>query len=491
MTTLDQRRPAPSSTRHVPRARSRTVAPRKGLWVTDAIIAAVAVHIAQLFRFLSDTSVITVGGVAFDYVVVSAVLVVVWSGSLVAFHSYDPHILGVGEDEYRRVLMASLSAFGMIAIVAFMLQIDIARGYLVMALPLGALALCANRRLWRGWLARRRANGEYLFRVLLVGGVDDVAFTAAALRSAPHAGFAVAAVAMDTSPPASAIGREMPARVSDIAGAADAAARLGVDAVVIAGELPGGRTALRSLGWDLERVGIELVVSSPLIGVDQLRVRHRPVGTLPLMHVELPEYFGTRRSIKRVLDTIASCFGLIVLFPVFAVIAAMIKLEDGGPVFFRQTRVGQNGARFSIVKFRTMDVRAEAMKAELAAQNEGAGPLFKLRDDPRVTSVGRFLRRFSLDELPQLWNVLVGDMSLVGPRPALPDETREYERHEDRRLLVRPGITGLWQVSGRSDLSWEQGVGLDLDYVENWTLLRDLVILVRTASAVVRTNGAY
>ncbi|MGJ4844534.1 sugar transferase [Leifsonia sp. Le1] len=490
MTALEQRRTSPSTQADAP-SRPRATAPSRGPWLTDTLIVAVAVHIAQLFRFTADASVLSVGGVAFDYVAVSAVLVVVWSGSLVAFHSYDPRIMGVGEDEYRRVLVSSVSAFGGIAIVAFMLQIDIARGYLVIALPLGALALCANRRIWRGWLARRRRAGEYLARVLLVGSVDDVAFTAAALRSSPGAGFAVAAVATDTSPAMSANGDELPARVSDIAGAAEAAANLRVDAVVIAGELPGGRTALRSLGWDLERVGIELVVSSPLIGVDQLRVRHRPVGTLPLMHVELPEYFGTRRTIKRVFDAVAAGVGLVVLLPVFAVIASMIKAEDGGPVFFRQTRVGQNGARFSIVKFRTMDVRAEAMKAELAAQNEGAGPLFKLRDDPRVTPVGRFLRRFSLDELPQLWNVLVGDMSLVGPRPALPDETSEYERHEDRRLLVRPGITGLWQVSGRSDLSWEQGVGLDLDYVENWTLLRDVVILVRTASAVIRPTGAY
>ncbi|GAB3573471.1 sugar transferase [Leifsonia lichenia] len=467
------------------------VAPRRGLWLTDTLIVAIAVHTAQLFRFTSDASVLSVGGVAFDYVVVSAALVIIWSAALAWFHSYDPRIMGVGDDEYRRVLLASISAFGMIAIVAFMFQIDIARGYLVVALPLGALALCANRKLWRAWLARRREQGDYLARVLIVGCAADVAFTVAALRSTPSAGFAVVAVASDAPVSERPLDAEALPRVSDIGGTAAAAARLGVDAVVIAGELPGGRTAVRSLGWDLERVGVELVVSSPLIGVDQLRVRHRPVGTLPLMHVELPEYFGARRSLKRLLDTAAAAAGLIVLLPVFAAIAVMIKAEDGGPVFFRQVRVGQNGARFSIVKFRTMDVRAESMKADLFEQNEGSGPLFKLKDDPRVTPIGRFLRRFSLDELPQLWNVLVGDMSLVGPRPALPDETSEYDRHEDRRLLVRPGITGLWQVSGRSDLSWEKGVGLDLDYVENWTLFRDLVILVRTASAVLRSRGAY
>lgn len=489
MTALEQRRTFPPSIRHS--ANARLVAPRRGLWITDSLIVAVAVHVAQLFRFTSNTSVLTIEGVALDYFVVSAALVIVWLSSLIAFHSYDPRIMGVGDDEYRRVLLSSLSAFGATAIIAFMFQIDIARGYLVIALPLGALALCVNRKLWRRWLARRRADGAFLSPVLLVGSIEDVAFTAEALRAAPSAGFTAAAVATDAEVPLRGVNASLPPRVSGIEGAAEAAARLSVDAVVIAGELPGGRMAVRTLGWDLERVGIELVVSSPLVGVDQLRVRHRPVDTLPLMHVGLPEYFGARRSIKRVFDAIAATVGLIVLLPVFAVIACLIRAEDHGPVFFRQTRVGHNGSTFSIVKFRTMNVRAEAMKADLVEQNEGSGPLFKLKEDPRVTRVGRVLRRFSLDELPQLWNVLVGDMSLVGPRPALPDETSEYERHEDRRLLVRPGITGLWQVSGRSDLSWEKGVGLDLDYVENWTLFRDLVILVRTASAVFRSHGAY
>lgn len=491
MTVLAQRRTTPTSPTSAITSTRSLAGPRRGLWVTDTLIAAVAVHTAQLFRFTSDESVLAVGGVAFDYVVVSAVLVAIWSGSLIVFDAYDRRIMGVGDDEYRRVIMASLSAFGAIAIVAFTFQVDIARGYLVIALPLGVIALCANRKIWRGWLARRRAEGDYLARVLLVGCSTDVSFMASALRSEPSAGFSVAAVATDADSSAHVHQAGLPPLVSDIDGAAAAAARLGVDAVVIAGELPGGRTAVRSLGWDLERVGVELVVSSPLIGVDQLRVRHRPVGTLPLMHVELPEYFGARRSLKRVLDAVAAAIGLVLLLPVFAVIAAMIKAQDGGPVFFRQTRVGQNGTRFQIVKFRTMDVRAEAMKAALSAQNEGAGPLFKLKHDPRVTPIGRVLRRFSLDELPQLWNVLVGNMSLVGPRPALPDETNEYGRHEDRRLLVRPGITGLWQVSGRSDLSWEKGVDLDLNYVENWTLFRDLTILARTASAVLRSHGAY
>ncbi|UXZ58283.1 sugar transferase [Curtobacterium sp. Arg-1] len=218
-------------------------------------------------------------------------------------------------------------------------------------------------------------------------------------------------------------------------------------------------------------------------------MHERPVDGLPLMHVETPDY--RRRMGKRALDVVGAVLGLALLSPVLAAVALAVRADDGGPVFFRQVRVGRGGAEFPILKFRTMCVDAEARMAALQSENQGAGPLFKMQDDPRVTRVGAFLRRTSLDELPQLWNVLTGSMSLVGPRPALPREVALYEDFADRRLLVTPGITGLWQVSGRSDLDWAEGVRLDLHYVENWSFLHDLVILARTVPSVLRSRGAY
>ncbi len=195
--------------------------------------------------------------------------------------------------------------------------------------------------------------------------------------------------------------------------------------------------------------------------------------------------------LKVIFDRVTAALAITLLSPLLIWIATVIRIGDGGPVFFRQTRVGLNGQTFRVWKFRTMVVDAEVRKQALTANSEGNGVLFKMRRDPRITKAGAFLRRYSLDELPQLFNVLLGDMSLVGPRPALPDETAKYGRHMLRRLAVRPGITGLWQVSGRSDLSIEDSVRLDVRYVENWSLLLDLQIIWKTGWAVIGGAGAY
>ena len=214
------------------------------------------------------------------------------------------------------------------------------------------------------------------------------------------------------------------------------------------------------------------------------------VNGLPLVHVSTPRITGASAFAKRSIDVVCSGLGLLLLFPLFAIVALVVK-SDRGPVFFFQERVGIKGQPFKMVKFRSMRTDAEEIKKQLAAQNEGHGLLFKMANDPRVTPVGRFIRKYSIDELPQLWNVFKGDMSLVGPRPPLPEEVEKYEEMVYRRLLVKPGITGLWQVSGRSDLSWEESVRLDLYYVENWSLTTDFVILARTVRAVFAKDGAY
>jgi exopolysaccharide biosynthesis polyprenyl glycosylphosphotransferase len=248
---------------------------------------------------------------------------------------------------------------------------------------------------------------------------------------------------------------------------------------------------LRRLAWELERDDIDLIVSASLVDTAGDRITVRPVDGLPMMHIEHPRLLGGRRLIKSLFDLSVAASLLVLLAPLFLVIALVIKLDTGGPVLFRQVRVGRGGEMFRMYKFRTMHADAEQRWHKLRERNDYPGVLFKIREDPRITRSGRLLRRHSLDELPQLINVLHGEMSLVGPRPPLLSEVEQYPLDMRRRLMVKPGMTGLWQVSGRSDLSWEDAIRLDLQYVENWSLTVDLVILARTAVVVTRGAGAY
>jgi exopolysaccharide biosynthesis polyprenyl glycosylphosphotransferase len=267
--------------------------------------------------------------------------------------------------------------------------------------------------------------------------------------------------------------------------------RFGADTVAILACPEMNGTRLRELAWELEKTGTQMYVASALLDVAGPRTTIRPVAGLPLLHVDHAELAGSKQVIKAVFDRVSAALALMLLAPLFVVIALAVRMTDHGPVFFRQIRIGKNGAPFTVWKFRTMVIGAESRKAELLALNEGNGALFKLRRDPRITRAGAWLRRRSLDELPQLFNVLLGNMSLVGPRPALPVEVAEYRDHMRRRLVVKPGITGLWQVNGRSDLSWDEAERLDLRYVENWSLALDLQILWKTLSAVIHGSGAY
>jgi exopolysaccharide biosynthesis polyprenyl glycosylphosphotransferase len=265
---------------------------------------------------------------------------------------------------------------------------------------------------------------------------------------------------------------------------------MGCDAVAVTSDDATRHNYLRELAWSLEGAGVELLVDPGLVEVAGPRLHIRPLMGFPLLHVEEPHFTGWRRLVKRASDLVLTSVGLLIISPLMLCIAALVKLEDGGPVIFRQNRVGRGGELFTMLKFRSMVVDAENCKADLMARNEGNGGLFKLRDDPRITRVGKILRDFSLDELPQLFNVLTGSMSLVGPRPHLASELAQMPREAVRRSLVTPGLTGLWQVSGRSDLEGDDAVRLDLRYVENWSLTLDLLILWKTASAVLARRGA-
>jgi len=473
--------------------RSRTRRSRAtgfGLAGLDLGVLLVAFTVAHVVRFPGE---LPAGSSAAGWTefVVAPVMIVAWMVLLTVSRSRDPRIVGVGADEFRRLITASLVTVATVAGVAYAVQVDLARGYVAIAFPLGLLLLAIGRKAVRTVLARRRCRGEGLQDVLLVGDLDDVTYVGRRIAATPAAGYRVRAVISDCVRAGSRVplGDTSVPVIDGVDAVLDRAQNEPVAAVVVAGAIRGGHERLRRLGWQLEAHGVELVVSSPLADIAAGRVHERPVDGLPLMHVETPDY--RRRIGKRTLDVVGAGIGLLLLAPVFAVIALVIRADDRGPVFFRQTRVGRDGRKFPILKFRTMCVDAEARMAALEQENEGAGPLFKMKHDPRITRVGAFLRRTSLDELPQLWNVLTGSMSLVGPRPALPREVALYEDFADRRLLVTPGITGLWQVSGRSDLDWADGVRLDLHYVENWSFVHDVVILARTIPSVLRSRGAY
>ena len=434
-------------------------------------------------RFGSDTS-----GAA-NYFWLGLALPVLWLAALALGGAYDTRFIGVGTDEFRRVLNTGVCLTAAVAIVAYASKTEIARGYVVVALPcLTAFDLLVRYRL-RKRLHHLRTLGNCMRKVVVVGHPDVIAELATALRRHTYHGLSVVAACV--------LGPECPDEIDGIPvvggliNVVDEVHRTGADTVAVLAcpEMSGAR--LRDLAWSLEKSGTDLCVAPALLDVAGPRTTIRPVAGLPLLHMDHPEFSGIRQLIKSAFDRTIAVSAVTLLLPVFLVIAAAIKLSDGGPAFFLQTRVGKDGKHFTLYKFRTMVVDAEQRLAELAAHNDSDGLLFKIRQDPRITSVGRWLRRHSLDELPQLLNVLAGDMSLVGPRPALPDETNAYGLHVRRRLAVKPGITGLWQVNGRSDLPWDEAVRLDVSYVENWSFVLDLQILWKTWSAVWHGDGAY
>jgi exopolysaccharide biosynthesis polyprenyl glycosylphosphotransferase len=433
----------------------------------------------------------------------TALLPVAWAGVVALHRGYDPRVLFVGSDEYQRILLAWLNLVAGIAIVSYALNAQIARSYVLVAAPATLLLALGSRLLHRHRLSRAWAAGRCLRRVVVVGHERSVIGMARQLRSERYHGMDVIAACLpaDTAARGGSAGGHLPRRVDvidlpvygDFDDVAGAAARADADAVIVLASPELDGPALRRLGWHLERLGVELIVASALLDVAGGRTTLRPVDGLPMLHVEHPRLTGGRRVVKDVVDRAGAAALLLLLAPLLLVVAGLIRFDrhGPGPVLFRQTRVGRDGAEFAIVKFRTMYVDAEARLADLHHLNDHDGALFKLREDPRVTRVGRWLRRYSLDELPQLLNVVRGDMSLVGPRPSLPAEVERYPSDMRRRMVVKPGLTGLWQVSGRSDLSWEDAIRLDLRYVENWSLTLDLVILMRTVGAVLRSAGAY
>jgi exopolysaccharide biosynthesis polyprenyl glycosylphosphotransferase len=464
------------------------------LRVVDAFVVIWAVAGAFLIRFGLDPES---NSAAQDvqYLCFSAVLALAWWLMLGAWNSRQSRILGSGPDEYKRVAAASLWLFGIIAIISYVFRIDTARGYVGLALPVGLLGLLLGRWLIRQHLSVNRRQGNSMSRLLLVGGPGAVSHLAASLRRAKHAGYLPVGVYMpgiDSEAKFEATsGLKIVGNKPDTHSIVAALDVCGADTVAISAGVQLHPQTLRHLGWELAARNIGLIMAPALTDIAGPRIHTQQVAGLPLIHVTTPTLEAGQRVAKRLFDLFAAGFLLLLASPAMLLVAILVKLDSAGPVLFRQERVGMGGSPFSMLKFRSMVTDAEARLPELAQRNEGSGPLFKMKNDPRVTRVGGFLRRFSLDELPQLLNVLAGSMSLVGPRPPLPHEVEAYESDVRRRLLVKPGLTGLWQVSGRSNLSWQDSVRLDLYYVENWSLAGDLVIILRTVRAVFGSTGAY
>jgi exopolysaccharide biosynthesis polyprenyl glycosylphosphotransferase len=467
------------------------------LVITDLLVLIWVVFGVQIAWFGVSSADVRFGGnlteIAISYTAISVTIIAAWMLMLGIYGSRGYRVLGTGPQEYRQVADGTVRLFGLVAIVSFLFQIEFARGYILIAFPLGLGVLILSRWIWRIWLGAQRLDGKYSSRVLLVGSMDSVVHLARELARQSAAGYLVVGACI----PGGNITPRLPGSMipvfDDIDELQEAMSAVGADTVVVTSsdELPPQR--MRELSWSLEPGRQHLVVAPSLTDIGGPRIHTRPVAGLPLIHVETPRYEGKRLFAKRAFDLVAAALLIVALSPFLALIATAIRLSTPGAVFFRQERVGINGTYFKMLKFRSMVSDAESQLVELRGQAraEGNSVMFKMKNDPRVTPIGSFLRRFSLDELPQLFNVFGGTMSLVGPRPSLESEVSEYESHVHRRFLVKPGITGLWQVSGRSNLSWEDTVRLDLYYVENWSITGDISILWRTAKAVVARDGAY
>ncbi|MFD4318739.1 sugar transferase [Streptomyces sp. NPDC058548] len=411
--------------------------------------------------------------------------------ALAVSRSWSPAVLGQGAEEFRRLGRSLGTAAVVLALVGIALTSRNIKLWIFVAIPVIALVTMTERYLLRLWLHKQRKEGRCLRPVLAAGSPATVRDLITRTRKFPHLGWRVEAVCTADSPGLDVDQVDGVPVVGELTDVAGHVRRDGYRVVAVTPDPHWSPDRLQRLAWNLEGSDAEMVVAPVLMEVAGPRLHVDAVLGIPLLRVSMPTFTGGRRAVKEVVDRMGAAVLLLLFAPLMLLVALLVLVDSRGGAVYRQRRVGKDGREFTILKFRTMVVGADAARAELAHRNEGAGLLFKLRRDPRVTRVGTVLRRYSLDELPQLFNVLTGSMSLVGPRPPLPEESAAYGPDIRRRLLVKPGLTGLWQISGRSDLSWDEAVRLDLRYVEDWSLALDTVILWKTLRAVIHGKGAY
>lgn len=411
--------------------------------------------------------------------------------ALAIARAWDPSTLGQGSEEFRRLLRAGATVAVVVGLTGLALKLPEVRPYVFGVVPVAFILAAIGRLAMRKLLHRRRRNGACMYEVLAVGTEKAVADLILRTRRSAHNGWMVTGACTpgcsDTNMSRNILDVPVVGDLDSVAGVL----RTGQYRVVTVAHAPGWSSRrLHHLAWDTEGTGVELMVDPGLMEIAGPRLHVAAVDGLPLLRLTEPAFTGLPRIAKALSDRLGASLLLLLMAPVMIALAIAVRI-DRGPAFYRQRRVGKDGKPFWMIKFRSMVVDADQRQGELTNCNQGSGPLFKLHQDPRVTRVGTFMRKYSLDELPQLFNVLCGSMSLVGPRPPLPEETASYSRDAQRKLLVKPGLTGLWQISGRSDLSWEESVRLDLRYVENWSLALDALIIWKTVGAVIRGTGAY
>lgn len=420
--------------------------------------------------------------------------------------AYHRHVMAEGYELYTKLINAAIFTIVLASCVAFMLNLQLPRTALIIAPLVGLVCELVARWMMRCLLHHHRRHGECKYATVIVGSSEGINKTLRLMRRNSALGYmpvAVCPIAPDPRMDDAYVVTNFVAD-PDIEGAdklrvlsfgsrfARTIERMGVQEVYIADVLSRDSKLLHAMSLAIESLGIELAISVSLADVGGHRLHLRNSAEQQVLIASLPQYRTTTYVIKRIIDIVLSAVALVVSSPIMLGVAIAIKLDDGGPVLFKQTRVGIHGKPFTMYKFRSMVTNAEEIKAKLAAESGQTDRfIFKLKDDPRITKVGKFIRKTSLDEFPQFFNVFKGDMSLVGPRPALPDEVARYGSLYSTRLLVKPGITGPWQVSGRSDLSQEQSEFLDVSYIENWSITGDLAILAKTVMVVFRGTGSY
>lgn len=469
--------------------RRRRFAPSAAAFLLDVVLVVTSIFLAwrgrvqiHWFQDAGDVDAIARGALL--------PMAVAWLVALVVVGSYDATTLGAGTTEYRKVLAASALTGGAIGVGCYLLRYPLSRGLFFLTFIIGVPLLLLGRHLLRRVIHRLHERGGLLHSVVLIGGPTQVDEVAGVLRRERWLGYEIIGAIVPPSEELSTTPGGLP--VLGSTSRTDVLAReWDPDIVMFVGGAVNSAREMRRAAWSLESSGARIMLVPSLTDVAGDRIQVRPAAGLPMMELQGPSTRATSAGLKRAFDIVGASAVLVLAAPAFLLTALAIKINDGGPVLYRQTRSGREGRPFGCYKFRSMVVDAEAILPTVTNHHGEDHVLFKSRTDPRVTRPGRFIRRYSIDELPQLLNVLEGSMSLVGPRPPLPSEVARYSADVHRRLAVRPGMTGLWQVSGRSDLSWDDTVRLDLYYVDNWSILRDLAILARTVHAVVSSRGAY
>lgn len=475
-------RRASTTTFHAPRTVQKyvTVGLDAVFIVLAAVVALFGRNVLPWFRTVNDLDSI----VGPFWVGIGAL----WLLVLAALGAYKEKNQGTGTREYSTVFNASALTAGITGVCLYLSHYPLSRGFFVLVFVIGTIALGGERYALRHVLHAARRRGLFTTPVLVSGDSGHIDELVRVLRRESWLGLDVVGCLTDEQLNTTPGGIPCVGSLADIE---EATGHFGVDLVLFAGGAFKESSDFRRTAWELEERQVRMIVVPDVSDVSAERVQLRPVAGIPLVHVEPPQSVQAARLAKRLFDIVGAGFLTLLASPVMLLTAIAIKLDDGGPVLFRQKRVGLRGETFSCLKFRSMCVNAEQLQKTMTSDKTDDDINFKKRNDPRITRVGKFIRRTSIDELPQFINVLRGDMSLVGPRPALPKEVAKYSTTALRRLHVRPGLTGLWQVSGRANLSWDDTLHYDLFYVDNWSMMQDMSIIVRTLRAVVRGDGAY